>query len=588
MMLKQTLVAVLLACITLISAGCGSGTPEADVTYISTLAHSYLDPQRMSWLHDIRTARNLYEPLVKYDFVNYKVTPGVAEKWEVSDDELTYTFHLRKDAKWSNGDAVTSADFVYAWRRAMLPDQAASYSELFFPIKGAKEFFSWRSEQTKQFAKDYPGGSQEVADKMWAETETKFNELVGVKAPDANTVIIELKKPTPYYLELIAFITYAPVHKTSVEAVTSINSDSGMVITDSSYWSTPEMVVNNGPYQIKQRNFKQFLLMTANPHYWNKGAMKNQSLLERIIENPETALRTFEDPRENIDLWPDVPTSGSLAEMLVNSAQKGDRKDVHVVQAAGNYFYNFNCTAKTTENGEPNPLLDARVRRALAMSIDRKYIVDRVTRLHEPIAKTFIPPHVMKDYNSPLDRGLTFDPEQAKTLLTEAGFPEGKNFPSLTLLYNTGSFHQQPAQAVVKMWEENLGIQVNLQGLEPKVFGDRLRRKDFEISRASWFGDYPDPTTFLNKLAIDSNNNDTGWDNEQYNELLKQAANTIDVDKRMRLLEQAEGLMLEQAPMAQLFTWIQLRLYDENKVKGFKEQDNSWNTYDFYKIHVVK
>ncbi|QDU35557.1 Oligopeptide-binding protein OppA precursor [Poriferisphaera corsica] len=588
MILKNALAAACAAAISISLIGCGSNTPEADVTYLSTLSHSYLDPQRMSWLHDLRVAKNMYEPLVKYNFISHKIEPAVADKWSLSEDGKTYTFHIRENAQWSNGDKITADDFVYAWRRAMLPDQAASYAELFFPIKGAHEFFTWRADQTKQFIKDNPSGSQEKADALWIQTQDQFNNNVGVKAIDPSTISIELEQPTPYFLELAAFMTYSPVHKKSVEAVTSINADTAMVITDSTYWSDSSRVIHNGPYQLKDRKFKRSILMTANPHYWNKAAMKNNSLLERIIENPETALRTFEDSRENIDLWPDVPTSGSLGEMLIEGYETGSRKEVHIMPAAATYFYNFNTIAEKTSSGEPNPLRDARVRRALSMAIDRDYIVNRVTRMKEPAATTFIPVSVIGGYNPPTNIGLKLNIEEAQKLLAEAGFPNGKDFPTLTLLYNTGSFHDKPAQAVVKMWEDNLGININLQGLEPKVFGDRLRRKDFEIARASWFGDYPDPTTFLNKLAITSNNNDTGWSNAEYNELLQQASLERDPAKRMQLLQAAENELVKDAPMALLFHFVQIRLFDDTKVKGFAEQDNPWNHFDFYKVSVER
>ena len=287
----------------------------------------------------------------------------------------------------------------------------------------------------------------------------------------------------------------------------------------------------------------------------------------------------YEDKREGIDLWPDVPASGAIGELLISASKAGKRDDVHVIEAAGTYFYNFSCSNERTQAGAANPLRDARVRKAMAMAIDRPYIVDRVTRVGQPIARTFIPPGTIVGYDSPVEDGITFDPEPAQKLLAEAGFPNGQGFPTLTLLFNTGNLHEFPAQAVVKMWETHLGINVSLQGVETKVFGDRLKKHDFDISRAGWYGDYPDPTTFLNKMAAHSNNNDADWQDEAYNALLEKAAHELDPPKRMKILEQAEAVMLEAAPMALIYQYNQLRLYDTKRVKGLAEQDNAWNKF---------
>ncbi|WP_432798376.1 peptide ABC transporter substrate-binding protein [Poriferisphaera sp. WC338] len=582
-MLKSICLCLSLLATTFLTACGGSSAPDEGLTYLSTAPHSFLDPQRMSWLHDLRLAKNMYEPLVTYDFTTFTIKPAVAESWSVSDDDMTYTFKIRSDAKWSNGELVTSHDFAYAWMRALLPDQVASYVELFYPIKGAKAFYDWRTDKLSQFVKDNPSGNQEAADKLWQETLDHFKQNVGIATPDDRTVIVTLGKPTPYFLELAAFITYSPVNKLSVEAVSTINANTAAYTTNSTYWSDAKKILNNGPYFLKERKFKQYIHLAANPHYWNRANMKNTALIERIVGDPQTAFRIYEDPREKIDMWLDVPTSGSLAGHLINEK----RPDAHVMTAAGTYFYNYNCQPKLP-SGEDNPLADARVRRAFSMAIDRQYIVDRVTQLHEPIAKTYIPPGVIKGYKSPIEAGVTFNPEQAKKLLAEAGYPNGENFPSLTLLYNTGSFHEGTAQAVIKMWENNLGINVKLQGLEVKVFGDKLRRRDFDIARAAWYGDYPDPTTFLNKMSDTSNNNDAGWINKEYNDLLDQAANTSDQTERMRLFNKAETILLEEQPMALIYQPIQLRLYDADRVKGLSQQDNPWNDWQLQFVEEVK
>ncbi len=248
---------------------------DAELVFAVGDEHNHLDPQKMSWLHDIRVARCLYEPLVKHNANDLSIEPGVAESWTISDDKLTYTFKLRADARWSNGDPVVAGDFIYAWRRAMLYDMAADYTELFYCIEGAAEFFKWRQAQLAAFVK----GSNETAERLWQKTIEHFNKTVGVVAPDQRTLVVTLTKPTAYFLELCAFATFVPNHTKSVKAITSINATSGMLKVDVRYWSDPARLVCNGPYVLKRRRFKRDLLMVANDRFWDRKSMRNESIM---------------------------------------------------------------------------------------------------------------------------------------------------------------------------------------------------------------------------------------------------------------------------------------------------------------------
>lgn len=566
--MRRTLLLTLILSLTCFS--CGESEPRAGLVFVSPDDHNFLDPQRMTWLHDLRVAECLFEPLVRFKLPEMTIEPAAAESFEVSLDGLTYTFRLRGDAKWSNGEALTAGDFIHAWRRAIAPDMAADYSELFFRIKGAREFFNWRNQQlaathTMRFASEQ--AQQEYFANAWREAVAHFDQTVGIKSPDARTLIVTLEAPTPYFIELAAFAPFSPVHAASVEKATTLNA-SGMRETDATYWADPQRLITNGPYVLAERRFRRDLLMTQNPHYWNKAAMKNTSIREVIIGDHGTALQQYQSGK--VDWLPEVPTASAMAADLV--AQK--REDVITTPWAGTYFYSFNCLP-TLKDGTPNPLADARVRKALALAIDRKLIVERVTRMNQPVAKTFIPPGALPGYEPPVDAGAGYDIERAKKLLADAGYADGSTLKGLSILYNTGQGHENIAQQIKRAWEETLGVSVTLEGVEVKAFSQRLKSQEYTIARAAWIGDYRDPTTFLDKFLSAGANNDAKWANEEYDALMAKAARQTDEAERLATLRDAETLLMKEQPLAPIFHYITLHLYDPKKVKGI--HPNIWN-----------
>jgi len=249
---------------------------------------------------------------------------------------------------------------------------------------------------------------------------------------------------------------------------------------------------------------------------------------------------------------------------------------------AGTYFYNFNCSA-TLNDGQVNPFADARVRRAFAMTIDRQMIVQQITGMNQPIARSFIPPGVMANYTPPTKSGVGFDPKQAQQLLVDAGYPEGRGLDGLSILYNTGSGHEFIAQAIKNMWKQHLGVSVSLEGVEVKAFAQRMKSQDYTICRASWFGDYPDPTTFLDKMKTSDGNNDCAWSDARYDALLKQAQTQVG-PTRLHTLEQAEALLLEQQPMALIFQYKNLYLWKPDQVLGL--ESNAWGRWRFEAVQL--
>jgi len=558
--------------------GAGDGSSQmSPLVFVSASEPNTLDPQRMSWLHDIRIAECLFRPLMRYTLPKLELEPATAESVEVSEDKLTYTFHLREDARWSNGDPVTAEDFITSWRRALLPDFAADYVKLLYCIEGAQAFFNWRTEQLEALAELSDAERPAAAAKAWAQALARFDDTVGIEAPDDKTLVVTLAQPTPYFLELCAFITFAPNHAASLEKQMSINDASGMMTVDQTYWTDPYTLVTNGPYVLDEHKFKQYMQLGPNPHYWDREMVANSGIHVKVIENPQSALQTYNQGGAH---WlPDIPTATSLAADLLNSG----RTDVHAAPWAGTYFYSFNCLP-TLADGSPNPLANREVRRALSLAINRADIVNYVSGMKQPVALSYIPPDKIPGYAPPVQEGVTFNPGKAKELLAMAGHPGGDGLDDLTLLYNTGGGHADIAQAIRNMWQEHLGMTVSLEAVEVSHFGERLKNQKYTIARASWIGDYRDPTTFLDKFRTGDGNNDAKFANAQYDALLDQAKQVTDDAERMRLLAKAEAILLREQPIAPIFHYITLHVFNPREVKGLDL--NAWNVRRLERVSV--
>lgn len=560
----------------------GTSGPEADFIFVSGAEVDTLDPQAASWRTDFRVVECLYEPLLKVNSETLQLEAGTADKWEVSDDKLTYTFHIRDEAKWSNGDPVTANDYIYGWRRALTPDFAVAYSQLFYHIKGAKAFMDARTADLKEYMEGEQ--TEDAAKALWDKALKRFDEMVGIKAADDKTLVVTLERPTAYYLELVAFATYSPVHAKSVENNTRFEIESGHLLAKSSkYWTDPAVLVTNGPYILKEVKFKQYTLMVANEHYWNRKNMGNSSVMMKVIAEPSAAVLEYEQGRAH---WlPDIPTSSSLAADLIKEQREGRRSDVNTMIGAGTYFYHFNCSPKLP-SGEKNPLADPRVRRAFSMAIDRQHIVENVTRLFQPLAKTFTPVGSLLDYEPPVEAGVEFNPEEAKRLLAEAGYPNGEGIPALNILYNTGSGHEDIAQVIQAKWKQVLGVSVTLDGVEKNRTMERRRSHEYAFARGGWFGDYRDPTTFLDQFRSGDGHNDSAYSNSAYDKLLSDADSELDATKRLDLLKQAESLMISEQPIAPIYVYTEIDIFDKAIVQNLNI--NPWRFRQLHKVKVIK
>lgn len=474
-----------------------------------------IDPALMTGSPEITLAEAMFEGLLGYTPGTLDPEPGVAEKWEISEDGLTYTFHLR-DAKWSNGQPITAEDFIYSWRRALDPKTAAEYAYQLWYIKNAAAF-------TKGELKDF--------------------EQVGVKAPDPKTIVVTLENPTAFFLELVAFPTYFPVNKACVEKF-------------GNRWTRPENIVTNGPFVMKEWRAQDKIVFERNPKYWDAKTVKLDKIVAYAIVDDNTALRRYQTGE--LDWLRSLPE--------VQTAKLKDDPEFHKIVSLGTHFYRLNCKKK--------PFDDPRVRQAFAMAIDRDRICKFVLHGQWDPAETFVPP--MKGYTSPA--GLKYDPKKAAALLAEAGYPGGKGFPRVTLVFNTLKRHEQVAIAAQDMWKKTLGVDVNLVNQEWKVYLKTINDLDYDIGRSAWIGDYSDPNTFVDMFVTDGGNNRTGWSNKEYDALVAEAAKTADKAKRLKMLEQAESILLKEAPILPIYFDMNLGLVRKT-VLGFK--DNARNRHPF-------
>jgi oligopeptide transport system substrate-binding protein len=572
--------------------------PKADFSFINRGDVSTLDPATVSWMQDLRVMRMIGEGLTRNNVMtdNYETVAGVAERWEISEDGRVYTFHLRANALWNNGAALSAHDFLFSWRRALMPDVAGDYIKLFALIRGGKEFIAWRVAALRDFTtKEIQGDRQAAADALWEETKARFGAMVAIEALDERTLRVTLERPTPYFLTLMGFPPFFPTYPPVLEAHTTIDAASGVLKTRAD-WTKPGVMVTNGAYRLTVWQFKREMRFEQNPHYWDRANLAMETIAIPSVQDANAQVLAF---RTGAVDWVSDVTPSYRAEMLrekrefyaehaaeverIKTAMRDEglpedsveldrrlpsdpRAMIHAFPAFGTYFYNFNCLP-ALRDGRPNPFRDARVRRAFAMALDKQATVENITRSGEPPATTLIPPRALPGYVSP--RGVGFDPEAARALLAEAGYPGGAGLPVIEILFNKEGGHDLIAQAVAKDWEKNLGVRVSLAMKEIKVFREDLKSANYMVSRAAWFGDYGDPTTFLDLSETGNGNNDRKFSDPAYDALLARARDEVEPMKRLAILSEAEKMIVEdQLPMMPIYHYVQIYMFDPHKLTG--------------------
>ncbi len=524
---------------------------RADFTFVDRGDIKTLDLPRLTYMQDIRIAYALFEGLYAVHPLTLDPIPGTADRIDISDDKKTYTFHIRNTAKWSNGDPVVAADFVFAWKRML--DESGDYAELFNYIQGAEEY-------QKALADKGKGGPPPDFTKVGVET----------RPDDPSYLRVQLKNPTVFFPDLVAFTPFFPSHAKSM----LIKEDKSGEMRVNPKYTRPPNLVGNGPYRLDKWEFKRKIRLVANDYYWDKPGVKSKTIDMLAIDDPQNCFAAYESGA--VDWWNEVP--GTIGGELL----KRGRTDLHVFTSFGTYFYSFNCRP-TLPGGADNPLKDVRVRQALSMAIEKQFIVDHITRMGQPVATQYIPPGAFKAYQPP--QGLPFDVQRARQLLSDAGFRDGHGFPQLKINFNTEGQHKEIAEYVQRQWRDHLSINVELDGKELKTFSDQLRNKQYSISRASWYGDYNDPSTFTDKYLPGGGNNDSDWNNERFAKLCDDATRETDQTKRLRVFHDAEQILLDESPILPLFHYVNSHMRGDN-VKGIPE--NARNSIILKSAEVVR
>ncbi|MBE6063687.1 MAG: peptide ABC transporter substrate-binding protein [Clostridium butyricum] len=515
------------------STASGSAAGKQEITFNLGADPKTIDPALNQSTDGGTLLSNCFDGLYKLD-EDGKPQPAVAESYDLSEDKTEYTFHLRKDAKWTNGDPVKASDFEYAWKRVLNPDVAAEYAYQMMYLKGAKEY------NTKQGSVD----------------------AVGVKAIDDNTLKVSLIAPCPYFLDLTAFPCYFPVNQKVVEE----NKD----------WTTdPKTYVSNGAFKLTDYKIKDGCTLEKNDTYYNKDQVTLDKLNVKFATQDTSSWANLKTGQFDVtDLVPLSEIQGGVKEGLVT-----------IFPQIGTYFYSVNVSEKAKElDPEAGKALgDARVRKALNLAIDREAIVENVSKGDQIPATSFVSTGI-KDENGKEFAGKEYFPakgdvEQAKKLLAEAGYPDGQGFPSIVLLFNPESGHGNIAQAVQDMWKSNLGINVELQSQEWKVFQQTRNNKQFEIARDGWLGDYSDPMTFLDMLEKVSGQNNCGYASDKFDALVDAAKVEKDTAKRLDLLHQAEDQLMEDMPVIPIYYYTKATGINKN-VKGLRVTNLGFYFFD--------
>jgi oligopeptide transport system substrate-binding protein len=467
-----------------------------------------LDPHVVTGVPENHIIRALFEGLAVKNPYTLEPEPGVAKSWDISEDGRIVTFHINPDAKWSNGEPMTAHDYVWSWQRLLSPALGGEYSYMLYPVQNAQAF-----------------NKGEITD---------FSE-VGAKALDDLTLQVTLDERTPYFIQLMDHYSTFAVHRPTLEKF-------GKATDRYTPWTRVENMVSNGAFNLKSWQLNRRIELEKSDTYWDRDKVRLNGIVYYPTENVVSEERMFRVGQ--LHYTASVP----LGKIPVYQ----EMEDSPYVQAPylGTYYYLLNTEVPPTDN--------LKVRQALSLAVDRDSLSKNVLKGTVIGAYSITPPDTLGYFPPKL---FDYDPERARQLLAEAGYPNGEGWPGLELTYNTSEDHRKIAVALQQMWKDVLNIEVALINQEWKVYLDSITQMNFQIARRGWIGDYVDPNNFLDLFLTGGGNNNTGFADPRYDELvLRKAPQATTKAERFAVFEEAETLLMEQMPIIPVFTYTSKHL----------------------------
>jgi ABC-type oligopeptide transport system substrate-binding subunit len=507
---------VLLVALGLTLVSCGNPVdPKAEVTTLHrglSIDPESVDPHKSRSVQAAEVLRDIGEGLLSYS-ASGELVGGVAKEWTVAEDGLTYTFLLRDDARWSNGDPVTAEDFAFSFRRLVDPDTAAFYAEMLGSIVNVRTIIAGE----------------------------KAPQDLGVVAVDERTLVITLDQPTPYLLSLLTSPSTFPVHPDSI-------AQHGDAFT------RPGNLLSNGAYKLDAWEPGSVLVLSRNEYYWNNDETAIDAVNHHVLTQEMTELNRYRAGEIHI--------TGSVPPDSIQQIRAERPAELHIAPYLGVYYYGFNLTRPPFKD---NPQLRA----ALSMAVDRDVLVEQITGRGEAPAYSWVPPGV----NNYEPRRLAYaDMSQdernahARRLVKEAGY--GPDNPlQIELRYNTSDTQQRMALAIQSMWKDALGVETTIINEEFQVLlANTQAREITQVFRSSWIGDYNDAHTFLSIMESDNPANQPAYASEEFDSLMQRAAQQVDLDRRRLWLEEAERVLLADHPGIPLYFYVSKHLVSPDVV----------------------
>lgn len=517
-----TLFSTLVATLLIASGGCKKDGDEASRKassgeievptkrefFLPEVPPQSLDPNKVAEAAGKKIAAQMFEPLVIREPGTDKIVPGGATSWETSADGKTYTFHLRKDAQWSDGKPITAADYLYSWRRALLPETKSRNAQQYWVIRGAKDF---NLGKTQDFSS------------------------VGVSAPDPYTLKLELNGPAPYILDLLVYVVFAPTPQHAIEK-------------HGARWIRPENIVSNGAFKMVEYKLRDKVVMERNPKYWDAKNVWLDRVVFYLVEQEPTVMQWYDQGKVH---W----TPGFVSLAKVPELLKSGRQDMKI--------YPFMCTYYYSINTEKPPFDNEKVRRAFNMAIDKGQLVRQVLGQGQKAANHLVPEMFAKTRGFKGVTGDRFDPARARKLLAEAGYPGGKGLPPITVIYNTMEGHRVIAAFTQRSLKENLGVEIQINNMEWKTLLETIKSGDYQLGRSSWCADFPDPENFLAVFHSRGENNYSRWKNPEFDSLLDQLSSAADQATRNKLTIRLETLLNKGTPILPFYFYTRSYLLKE-------------------------